>query len=201
MNSVGQPEPGATKLEPKNRVVRWSIGAFILLHLYIMAFWGLPGSNFRAFMVDPVRPYVLKTGLWHSWDMFSPDPISVINRVHAQIHYRDGSLDFWEIPRLEKLGYWERYQKERYRKWRERLRQDAYSVTWDDAARYIARLHNNPTNPPRQIVLVREWDAIPPPRFEPGTFNMKDYQKMPKDYDYLKYSFRFKFYDILPGDL
>lgn len=201
MKSAGQQNPDAETLAPKNRVVRWCIGAFVLLHLYIMAFWGLPGSGFRGYMIDPVREYVLKSGLWHSWDMFSPDPISVVYRVHAQIHYGNGEMDLWEVPRMEKLGYMERYQKERYRKWRERIRIDAYAATWDDISRYIARLHNNPTNPPKQIVLVREWDSVAPPKFKPGTFEMKDYQKMPKDYDYLKYSFRFKFYDVQPGDL
>jgi len=186
----------------KQRVWRWCISIFVLVHLYIMAFWGLPGSKFRGYMVEPVEDYVIKSGLWHSWDMFSPDPISVIYRVHAQIHYRDGTMDIWHFPRMEKMGYAERYQKERYRKWRERVRLDNFNAVWDDTARYIARLHNTkPGNPPKQIVLVREWDSIPPPRFKPGTFEMKSFQAMPKDYVYLKYSFRFKFYDILPGDL
>lgn len=201
MKSAGEQNPGAETLQPKHRLIRWCVGIFVFVHLYIMVFWGLPGSGFRGYMVEPIRDYVLKSGLWHSWDMFSPDPISMIYRVHAQIHYSNGAMDVWEVPRMEKLGYMERYQKERYRKWRERIRQDTYASTWDDVSRYVARIHNNPTNPPKQIVLVREWDSIPAPQFKPGTFEMKDYQKMPKGYDYLKYSYRFKFYTVLPGDL
>lgn len=201
MESAGEPLTKADAPPLKKRVWRWCITIFIFVHLYIMAFWGLPGSRFRLYMTAPVQDYVIQTGLWHSWDMFSPDPLSLIFRTHAQIHYRDGSMDIWDFPQMEKLGYMERFQKERYRKWRERVRQDMYSVAWDDTARYIARLHNNPTNPPRQIVLVREWDSIPPMQFKPGTFEYKSYQKMPKSYDYLKYSYRFRFYDILPGDL
>ena len=185
----------------KKRLWRACITIFILVHFYIIVFWGMPPSKFRGYMTEPVKDYVIQTGLWHSWDMFSPDPISVIYRVHAQIHFQDGSMDIYHLPSMEKLGYFERYQKERYRKWRERIRQDNFNITWDDTARYIARMYNNPTNPPRQIVLVREWDSVPAPRFKPGTFEYKSFQPMPKDYDYLKYSFRFKFYDILPGDL
>ncbi|HEX7861336.1 MAG TPA: hypothetical protein VF773_13470 [Verrucomicrobiae bacterium] len=199
MNTAGKAPASALSL--KKRAWRWCISAFVLVHLYIMVFWGMPASRFRAYMTDPINEYVIKTGLWHSWDMFSPDPISMIYRVHAQIHYRDGNMDFWEFPRMEKLGYLERSQKERWRKYRERIRQDAYGVAWDDAARYVARLHNNPTNPPKQIVLVREWDSIPPIQFKPGTFDYKPFQKMPKGYDYLKYSMRFRFYDVTPGDL
>jgi hypothetical protein len=188
--------------EPRRkRWGRWCITAFILVHLYIMVFWGLPGSKFRNYMVDPVQDYVLKCGLWHSWDMFSPDPLSMNFSLHAQVFFQDGSLKIWEFPRMEKLGYFERYQKERYRKWRERVRQDVYSSLWDDTARYIARLHNNPTNPPVKIVLVRQWESIPPLQFKPGTFIYKPYQPMPKNFDDLKYSFRFKFYDVRPGDL
>lgn len=185
----------------KARWWRWCITAFILVHLYVMAFWGLPGSRFRAYMVAPVHDYVIKSGLWHSWDMFSPDPLSMTYNLHAQVFFPDGSLKIWEFPRMEKLGYWDRYQKERYRKWRERVRQDVYANIWDDTARYIARLHRNPTNQPVRVVLVRQWESIPPPQFEPGTFVMKSYQPMPKDFDNLKYSYRFKYYDVLPGDL
>jgi len=201
MNSAGQKNPSAEAMPLKKRIVRWCISLFILLHLYIMAFWGQPGSMFRSYMVKPVRDYVTQAGLWHSWDMFSPDPLSTTYRVHAQVHYQNGAMDFWEFPRMKKMGYIERFRRERYRKWRERVRQDAYSITWDDTARYIARMHNNPTNPPKQIVLVREWDSVPPPQFKPGTFELKSYQKMPEGYDYLKYSYRFRFYTVLPGDL
>jgi hypothetical protein len=133
--------------------------------------------------------------------MFSPDPLSINYRLHAQVFFQDGSLKIWEFPRMEKLGYFERYGKERWRKWRERVRQDAYASIWDDAARYIARLHNTPTNHPVRIVLVRQWDSIPPLQFKPATFEYKPYQRMPANFDDLKYSFRFKYYDVRPGDL
>jgi hypothetical protein len=201
MKSAGEASGVSEKPVLKQRIWRWCISTFILVHLYIMFFWGMPPSGFRGYMTAPVQDYVIQTGLWQSWDMFSPDPLSVIFNLHAQIHYQNGAMDFWEFPRMEKLGYMERMQKERYRKWRERVRQDMFSIVWDDTARYVARLHNNPTNPPKQIVLVREWDSIPPPQFKPGTFEMKSFQRMPKGYDYLKYSYRFRFYDVLPGDL
>ena len=56
-------------------------------------------------------------------------------------------------------------------------------------------------NKPVRVVLVRQWESIPPPKFKPGTFEMKSFQRMPKNFDNLKYSFRFKYYDVVPGDL
>lgn len=193
--SEASPQPA------KKRWGRWCITVFILVHLYIMVFWGLPGSRFRSYMVQPVQDYVLKSGLWHSWDMFSPDPLAMNYRIHAQVFFQDGSLTIWEFPRMEKLGYFERYRKERFRKWRERVRQDSYGAIWDDTARFIARLHNSPTNRPVRVILVRQWEGIPAPQFEAGKAKPADYQPMPKNFDDLKFSYRFNYYDVKPQDL
>jgi hypothetical protein len=170
------------------------ITAFILLHLYIIVFWGLPGSTFRTRLIKPVQDYVIWSGLWHSWDMFSPNPLSVNFSVDAQIKYADGTFTVWEFPRMERMGIWERFHKERWRKWRERVRQDAYSSIWDDTARWIARQNNNqPGNPPTQVMLIRHWQAIPPPV-------AGDYQPIPKEY-ILRQNYRFKVYQVQRGDL
>jgi hypothetical protein len=190
--------------EPKRDKAPWMrafINAFIILHLYIIIFWGMPGSNFRNTMARIVEPYVVKLGLWHSWDMFSPNPLAVNFNLEARITFADGSTRLWEFPRMEKLGLWERYQKERFRKWRERVRQDAYRVVWNDTARYIARLHHNPTNPPIKVVLTRHWAPIPPP--EPVAFGkskLRDYQPIPKEYE-MKFNYSFAFHDVKPEDL
>jgi hypothetical protein len=99
----------------------------------------------------------------------------------------------WEFPRMERMGVWERYGKERWRKWRERVRQDAYSPIWNDTVQWIARENNFPGNPPKQITLIRYWDQIPPPI-------KGDFQPMPREFDF-KYSYRFKFYDVKQEDL
>src|SRR5262245_33332305 len=103
--------------QSKERWKRALISVFILFHLYIMAIWGLPGSTFRYFFSQPIEKYVIETGLWHSWDMFSPDPLAINFNVKAEILYQNGLFRIWTFPRMEKLGYWARFQKERYRKW------------------------------------------------------------------------------------
>ena len=132
--------------------------------------------------------------------MFSPDPLSVNFRVSAEVVFRDGSTKSWEFPRMEKLGLGERFQKERYRKWRERVRQDVYAGIWDDTCRYIARLFRNPANPPVRVILIRYWQPIPPPRITAGKRKPDDFQPVPDHYD-LNFNYRFKFYDVKPGDL
>jgi hypothetical protein len=178
------------------------INVFIVFHLYIIIFWGMPGSNFRNTMVRWTENYVIKLGLWHSWDMFSPDPLSINFTVEGQITYRDGTTRVWEFPRMEKLGLWKRYQKERYRKWRERVRQDMYSVVWPDTARYIARLNNdNSNNPPVRVELIRRWGPIAPPQtVEPGKKKVRDYQPRPAEY-LMPFNYKFAVYDVKAEDL
>jgi hypothetical protein len=187
----------ANPVPPTRKMPRWQRGliqAFIIVHVYIIVFWGLPSSNFRAKMVQPVEDYVIWSGLWHSWDMFSPDPLSLNFNVAAQITYQDGTTKMWEFPRMERMGLWERYGKERWRKWRERVRQDSYSPIWNDTVQWIARENNTiPGNPPTQITLIRYWNQIPSPI-------KGDFQPMPRDFD-LKYSYRFKLYDVKAEDL
>lgn len=162
------------KVKEERKYRRLFISVFIFFHLMIMALWGLPGSNFRTRMVRWMEGYIIHSGLWHSWDMFSPDPLSLNFNLVAQISYQDGSKKEWEFPRMEKLSLWEKHHRERQRKWRERVRLDAYQVLWGDTARWIAREHDTPTNHPQFVSITRHWGAIPPPN------KKQDYQPMLK---------------------
>jgi hypothetical protein len=184
----------------KSKWMRGLITLFILFHVYIMAIWGLPGSGFRAALSRPIEKYVIYIGLWHSWDMFSPDPLSLNFLVQAEIIYQDGSKKTWDFPQMDKLSLWERFQKERYRKWGERVRQDAYAGIWDDTCRFIARINDTPTNHPARVILIRNWEPIPPPVVIPGASSPLDFQPRPDHYD-MHFNYRFKFYDVQPGDL
>jgi hypothetical protein len=89
---------------------------------------------------------------------------------------------------MENLGFFEKYVKERYRKYaNDNLRLDSNSTLWPDAARYIARVNNRPSNPPVSVDLVRYWSIVPPPGAEegPGPWNQ----------------YLFFRYTVAPGDL
>lgn len=148
------------------RLRSWAINAFIVGYLAAVVSWSLPTPA----RVDAVRvlrrisePLMLRAGLWQGWDMFAPTPLSTNLSVEARVRLADGSEVTWVFPRMERLGYLERYRKERYRKWRERVRLDAYSLVWADAARWIARQASRPGVPAREVVLTRRWARIPPP--------------------------------------
>src|SRR4051794_29910788 len=126
---------------------RAALNIFIALHLFALIFWGLPESPFRNRMIQPFTPYYLQTGLWHTWNMFAPMPLVVHFDVRGQVKYLDGSTAEWIAPRVEDYPVLQRTTKERYRKWREKIRTDDYRIVWPEAARFIAReMNHNPAN-------------------------------------------------------
>ena len=95
--------------------------------------------------------------------MFAPDPLAIDIDLDADVRFQDGSRATWVFPRMEELSYGARYRRERYRKWRERVRLDAFALIWPDTARYVARLHDRPDRPVEVVALTRRWAEIPPP--------------------------------------
>jgi hypothetical protein len=92
--------------------------------------------------------------------MFSPNPKAVNAYLEATIIYTDGSTGLWVFPRMELLSFTERYYRERYRKFEETLLDSKFSALWPDAARHVARLNSNPSNPPQTIMLLVRWSNI-----------------------------------------
>jgi hypothetical protein len=172
---------------------RWrlAITAFLIWNLFAIVTWCVPLESpliarARAF----VRPYLVDIGLFQKWDMFAPDPSKINNYVGALIVYHDGTGALWTFPRMEKLGYIDKYLNERYRKYaNDCLFLDANAGLWPDAARYIARLNNRPENPVESVALVRYWWIVPPP----GPNG--EVPELPWNH------YMFFKYDVQPGDL
>ena len=100
--------------------------------------------------------------------MFAPNPAMANAYLEAEVTFRDGSRATWPFPRMDRMGYFERFRKERYRKWA------TERVNWmggkpdpalaEAAARFAARqVDRGPDNPPWAIELVRYWAPTPPP--------------------------------------
>jgi hypothetical protein len=140
-----------------------AINAFLLFHILAISCWSLPINNpLTSLCRNLVRPYFLWSGLFQSWDMFSPTPKAANSYLEAIIIYQDRSSRLWSFPRMELLSLSERYVKERYRKFEENLKEDENSRLWPDAARHIARLNNNSSSPPQTVLLVVRWSEIIP---------------------------------------
>jgi hypothetical protein len=148
------------RLQKTKRIV---INAFIIFHLVAIFCWSIPVNNpLVQFVKESVRPYLVWSGLFQSWDMFSPAPKSVNSYLEAVVIYADGTSQLWSFPRMELLGAKDRYFKERYRKYEENLQNNNYADLWLDAARYIARLNSDSTHRVQKVLLVVRWSDIIP---------------------------------------
>jgi hypothetical protein len=143
--------------------LRGAISTFILFHLIAITCWVVPTNFWLAAGVrELVRPYMLWTGLFQSWDTFAPDPLAVNSFVKAVVVTRDRRIHVWAFPRMEELSFSERYRKERYRKFAEVILQEKNAAIWPDIAKHIARLFNSQTDPPEKVLLVQYQTDITP---------------------------------------
>jgi hypothetical protein len=169
------------KISESDQVKRAAISGLLLVQLTIMASQAVPvdfypvaalhGQRLLTRLRDGLSPYATALGLRQDWMMFAPNPTRENTFIDAEITYRSGRKRIWTFPQMQELGYAERYAKERYRKFaNERLWVKEASFLWPDAARYIARLNREPSDPPRIVKLAHYRCIIPwapPPGEEP----------------------------------
>ncbi len=149
-----------TKLSRTNYV---AINAFLIFHILAISCWCLPlDSPLILLCKEKVRPYFLWSGLFQSWDMFSPSPKAANTYVDATVIYKDGTRTTWAFPRMEQLSLTERYFKERYRKFSETLTLNENDPMLADIARRVARLNSTPAHPVKTVILIYHWSFIVP---------------------------------------
>lgn len=124
-----------------------------------------PQSPIQHKLETVYKPIYDFCGFTQSWNLFGPELRQINFHGTAVITYADGTSEFWEVPRMNKLSYWERFRREKWRKWGDdTMLWPNYSALWPDLARFIAREHNEDNeNPPCQISLSLHWIEIPPP--------------------------------------
>jgi hypothetical protein len=171
-----------------NLTSRVLVSVFLLFHLSVILVWSFPISLRPLVKIKhAIAPYMIWSGLTQGWSLFAPDPQYINVYLEAEITYQDGQKKIWKFPMPQDFGYYRRYFMERERKWSsDNLRMDSNAFLWPDAARYVARVNNDPQNPPATVALVRHWSFIAPPRSgQPETWNQ----------------YIFFTYSVLPGDL
>jgi hypothetical protein len=179
---------------PKNLygLKKWqyiAINTFLMFHILAITCWCMPlSSPFIGVCRDALRPYFVWSGLFQSWDMFSPQPKATNSYMEALVLYKDGSTKIWSFPRMEQLTLTEKYSKERYRKFVETILDNKNAALWPDVARYVAQLPEIRAGQPQKVMLVAKWSDIV--RQDDGTFT-----RAPWD-EHVFYS-----YDVKPEDL
>jgi hypothetical protein len=163
MFATGVPHGNPTAPLPSS-TKRALLSLFLLFHLFVILVWSFPVYWRPLSRINAViAPYMAWSGLSQGWALFAPDPTYVNVRLDAEITYRDGLKKIWKFPMPQDFGYYRRYFLERERKFStDNLRLDSNSFLWPDAARHIAWINNDASNPPVKVALIRHWSFIPP---------------------------------------
>lgn len=166
--------------EPANAEVpgflRGVISIFILFNLIAITSWAVP-LNYPPLreIKELVRPYLLWTGLFQSWDFFAPNPRPVNSYIEAVAVTQNRHMRVFDFPRMEQLSFAKRYREERYRKFAEVLCDPTYAALWPDVAKHVARSLNSVADPPQMVILmkfqspikygVKQTPPVPKPEF------------------------------------
>lgn len=160
---------------------RWWVKVLLFLHVVAITSWALPKApngmmngtvplgvnsdsllylNDKYMKSSPEALYVLATGTWQSWDMFSPNPANTDIWCDAKVTFRNGSEMVYQYPRIYNLPLLIKYPKERFRKFFEHANTD--ERLWPTFARTVAlQVYEDRNNPPTKVVLRRHFYQIP----------------------------------------
>jgi hypothetical protein len=184
-----EPTPPTAANVTESPVRKPIISAFILFYMSAVMLWVCPPSRTKDALIKPITDSIWWTGVWQGFAVFAPDPRKINFRIVATIKYDDGSEKIWNYPAMEKLGFFERYCKEHFRKFGNDC-MNYNELLWPDFARYIARQQDEKAKHPVSITLTRTWADILP--IEEGLNKPNPEQNR---------SYQFFFYKVLPEDL
>jgi hypothetical protein len=123
---------------------------------------GILLANQQFLKPSPLKYYLVTTGFWQYWDMFSPNPAKTDVWGDALIDYADGSSIVWQYPRMANLNIAEKYTHERYRKFFERAHSDQFRWLWPTFAQRVAAINNrDKANPVVRVRLRRHFLTLP----------------------------------------
>jgi hypothetical protein len=155
--------------------MRLVINIFIIIHLLLIAAWLFPINTQLLTIKGFFNRYIIFLGLDQNYAMFAPAVRKTNRHLTALITFQDLSTVIWLYPRLERMGFIEAMQKERYRKFaNDNIVMPCFKMFLPDFARYIARTHACADNSPQQVSLYLSETDIPGPgqQLGPVTTNM-----------------------------
>ncbi len=174
------------------RKVNPIVKALVVLHALLILSWTLPraapavangtipptpenvlqapvdfalAANDRFKADSPTRHYLMSTGLWQYWDMFAPNPADTDIWFDAIVTHRSGKTAVQPYPRMKSLSIPEKYVRERYRKFMERINRDGVD-DWKRpqfAQRMALLATRDPADPVVRVVLRRHFRTVKGP--------------------------------------
>jgi hypothetical protein len=155
--------PNKNDLPPAYRL---GVYLFVAVYFSIAVITLLPKSPLQSRLIALVSPLTQAFNLTQNWKLFSPDLREINFCSHAVVEFADGTTKLYEFPRLEQMGTFDAYKRQKLCK----LFQDSmpwpdFSVFWPDVGRFIARANfdrsdQSVSNPPVQVSLAYNWVPV-----------------------------------------
>ncbi len=142
---------------------RAALSALILAHLAAVLLWNLPECALRQRLAGWTAYYLLPTGQWQGWNMFSPDPVRETVALCAVVRDARGMFYNYDFPRMATRSRWEALWGFRHSKFVANLAPDSAVAYREFAARHILRdLGLPPRAFPADVELDYQlWPAPP----------------------------------------
>lgn len=144
---------------------RWRVAIVVLYSLAAFSF-AIPAEDF------PLKPLIgsftsrvlVTLNLWQYWDMFAPTPRSDDFKLEVAYITEDGNRHSVFLTDMLSQGYFEKWQKERWRKYfNDNLRTDAQKHLWEPFTNFFYRQLTEKGVKPAQIDLIRYWRSAETP--------------------------------------
>jgi hypothetical protein len=167
-------------LSHSSHAVAYTTGQKTLISIYLLIFFIVVGSWLlpewtpnKDKLTKYTWPIMLTTGWTQYWSLFCPDVRDQNYHLDMIIEYSDGTLKCYELPRMEKLDLYTKFQREKMRKlFYDNLAWPNYAQFRPSVARHLARANSDPSNQPVRITFIKNMVMTPPP--EPKKWVYRD---------------------------
>lgn len=186
---------------PQNKIemssaYRFGVYLFVAIYFSIAVITLLPKSPLQSRLIALAAPLTSAFNLSQNWKLFSPDLREINFCSHAVIEFADGTTKLYEFPRLEQMGAFEAYRRQKLCKiFQDSMPWPDFSAFWPDVGRFLARANFDPagtdSNAPVQVSLAYNWVPV---------CDMEHYEKQ-ADLKEPNRSFTFFIYRVKPEDL
>ncbi len=95
---------------------KWTISAFLAVHLFMVMVINLPGSFLKARLYPVAIHYLLPLGLDQAWGMFAPNPAAHPMTLEVLTVDKNGIQRVFDFPKMTEFGVWEAFPKVRHSK-------------------------------------------------------------------------------------
>jgi hypothetical protein len=140
-----------------------AISVFIVAQSAVILSSMFPLGTWSNAVHEAFTLYLAFFGFDQTYAVFT-SPRKINKHLAGFIVYKSGLAELYDYPRTERFGLLDKLRFERFRKYfSDNL--DSWNLAdgRTDLARYIARTHNHPGDPPQAISLWTVTIPIPPP--------------------------------------